>query len=209
MIPIIVGIIKYSTLDISKKLIWYLCCYTLLGEIGNYCYLNFYDVPPETKNNSPLFHFYSYIEFGILAFIFYRKSDNLRWKRMIKVLCLVFYSFSIVNLIFWESVWVFNSNQRFVEGIFVFIILFAFFIDLLKNVEDVYFERNSYFWLSTGFLMYFTGTLFVFLFENKFIAYEMASPKEEFIDYHGYIHGIIFIVLLLHYSVFLWMREKN
>lgn len=120
-----------------------------------------------------------------------------------------FYIFSICNLIWWESIWSFNSNQRFFEGILILVILIGFFIQLMRTAEEIYFEKDPYFWLSTGFLIYFTGTLFIFLFEKKFVDYWLASPKEEYIDYHSYIHGIIFIILILHYSVFLWMRKKN
>ena len=209
-VPIIVGAVRYRRLDFFQKLIWYLMVYTLATEIWSMWYIFVYETPPGVeKNNLPIFHSYSYLEFGVIAFIFHQKLRSVPWKNVIKLISVIFYVFSIINLILWESIWVFNSNQRFLEGVLIFIILISFFIQLMRNAEDVYFERNSYFWLATGFLFYFTGTLFVFLFEKKFIDYYLASPKVDFIDYHGYIHGVLFIILNLHYTVFLWMREKK
>ena len=209
IVPIIIGTIKFTRLDLPRKLIWYLMIYTFVTELCSIYYLDYYDVPAESKNNTPMFHLYSYLEFGIMAFIFHRKSNDSLWKSVIKLMSFVFYIFSICNLIFLESIWNFNSNQRFVEGVFVLIILIGFFVQLMRDVEDIYFERNSYFWLAAGFLIYFTGTLFVFLFEKKFMDYWIAAPKEEFVDYYGYIHGVIFIILLIHYSIFLWMKEQK
>jgi hypothetical protein len=183
--------------------------YTLVTELLSMWYIDFYDAPIETKNNLPIFHSYSYLEYGVVAFIFYKKAKILTWRKTILALSIFYYAFSIINVLNWESIWEFNSNQRFVEAILIFIVLVGFFVQLLRNVEDVYFERNPYFWLSTGYFIYFAGTLFVFLFEKKFTEYAIAMPKEEYIDYHGYIHGVIFILLILHYSMFLWLKEKN
>ncbi len=209
IIPILIGIIRINRLTLPQKLIWILMIYTLVGEIFAFWYVYVYDIPPETKNNLPMFHFYSYVEYGVIAFIFYKKANNITWKRIIIALSIIYYGFSIINVLNWESIWVFNSNQRFVEGILIFIILVGFFVQLLRNVEDVYFERNPYFWLSTGYFIYFAGTLFAFLFEKKFTEYALAMPKEDFIDYHGNIHGVLFILLIIHYSLFLWLKKKN
>jgi hypothetical protein len=209
IIPILIGIIRLQRLTLPQKLIWYLMIYTLVTELLSMWYIDFYDAPIETKNNLPIFHSYSYLEYGVVAFIFYKKAKILTWRKTILALSIFYYAFSIINVLNWESIWEFNSNQRFVEAILIFIVLVGFFVQLLRNVEDVYFERNPYFWLSTGYFIYFAGTLFVFLFEKKFTEYAIAMPKEEYIDYHGYIHGVIFILLILHYSMFLWLKEKN
>lgn len=62
IVPIIIGAVKYKRLNLFQKLIWYLMVYTLVTELWSMWYIKYYDSPPESKNNMPIFHSYSYIE---------------------------------------------------------------------------------------------------------------------------------------------------
>jgi len=151
-------------------------------------------------NNMPLFHCYTYIEFIFILVIYYKVLKIPAYRIILMFCATLFAVFSIVNLVLWESLLEFNSNQRYVEGFIIMIICVLFFLQLLRKAEFIKLETYPYFWLTSGFLTYFAGTLIVF--------YLVRRLEDDSADFYWGIHGILNILLNVCYALTLWMGRR-
>jgi hypothetical protein len=114
-------------------------------------------------NIFPLFHLFTIVELFFLGLIFFYafQSSGLRGLLLFLLgLCLVY---TLVNSIFFEEIWLFNANARLVEGIFMVLMSLLLFRHLLRSPEVVHVENFPLFWINSGILFYFSGTLFLLL----------------------------------------------
>lgn len=192
--PTLVGVFLFKRLPRLCKylciLIFSLAIFEFVGEIAsNYLGTNLF-----------LFHLYTYVEFGIIAFIFYNLSKEVVWKRIILIFAIIFALFSIINLTFIETLLQFNSNQRYLEGIMILIFCVGYYTKLLRKAENIYLEKHPFFWLTSGYFIYFAGTLFLFLFSRELMENNNAAFWS--------LHGILNIFLNLIYVLTLWLGSK-
>ena len=153
-------------------------------------------------NNMFLFHLYTFVEFGFVSAIFYLLSRSEAWKKLILIVSSLFVVFSILNLLFFEGIEQFNSNQRYFECISVFVYCVGYYLGVLRSSESFFLEREPMFWLTSGYLLYFSGTLFLFLYTKSF----MDVGKE--LRYWE-LHGILNIWLNVIYSFVLWLGTRK
>ncbi|MFT5777351.1 MAG: hypothetical protein ACI837_000283 [Crocinitomicaceae bacterium] len=151
-------------------------------------------------NNMWIFHLYTLLEVVFIAWIYNDLSNN-RNTKIVNVLLVVFIMFSAVNIICIESLKEFNSYQRFIGGVTIIIYALIYFVQLFKEAKIERLERHAYFWLNSAFLIYFAGTLFLFILTENILAD----------DSHNYwnLHAILNISLNLGYTATLWMGVKK
>jgi hypothetical protein len=190
LVPALVGAIFYSKLIRSVRVLSILVGLTLLIEVAARVLFEY------GINNMFIFHLYSFIEFGFIALIYYQVSTNPHWRKLILTLSVLFGTFSIVNILFLEKITEFNSIQRHVELIGLAIILVIYCYKLIHEDRNVNFFQNPFFILTGGFLIYFGGTMYLFVFSKELLNGDKTS--------YWIIHGIFNIFLNITYTVVLW-----
>ncbi len=154
-----------------------------------------------SMNNLPLFHLFTFIEFiaiSVMYYLIFKSSRTLR--TLVVILSISFLLFSIINLFKWEDIYVFNSNQRFAEFIVLLTYFLLFFRIALKGTFNLPLVQHPYFILTLGYFIYFTGTIFLFLNANNFIALDIVN--------YWMIHAILSIFLNVIYFIVLWKGSK-
>lgn len=162
--PIIIGAIYVKSLPFALKILFvFLLIMGGLELISTI--LSFNQV-----SNLAFFHAFAYIEFTAIAFIFFFSYDSVFWRGVSMIFLAGFLVFSVVNNIYYEPVDGFNTNQRYVEGMLAIILCAGYYISLLRRPVHRYLERQPMFWLASGWLIYFAGTLYLFLFSKELLA---------------------------------------
>lgn len=162
--PIIIGAIYFKSLSFAIRILFLFVAITGVFElITTVMSLN-------QMNNLLFFHTYVYIEFLAVVAIFFFSYDSVFWRGMALFFLGSFLLFSLVNNVFFEAVDLFNSNQRYAEGIIVLLMCAGYYISLLRRPIHRYLERQPMFWLASGWLIYFAGTLYLFLFSQELLA---------------------------------------
>lgn len=152
-------------------------------------------------NNMYMFHLYSYIEFLVISCIFYSLFQSKRLKISVILSLVCFYIFSIVNLIKWESIVDFNSNQFAFEAVLIFFYCIGYYSELLQRPIVMHLEKNPEFLLVSGYFIYFSGTFMLFV-----------SSKELLLtNNEGYwiLNSILNIILNTTYALVLWLGKKR
>lgn len=170
LIPIFIAISRFRNLPAyAKCLLIYLVISGIVNTIATILAKNH-------MNNLWLLHIYTILESFLLLYYFKLITLNRSVNSAIRVLLWAFPLFCIINFLFLQSLYNFNTYARPVEAI-IFITLCAVYW-WQGNEEDS--EKpwgnipNN--WIVTGLMLYFAGAFFLFLLA-KYIMTGVANKK--------------------------------
>lgn len=158
-------------------------------------------------NNLFLFHAFTYVEFGCISFMYFSLFRRIRKvRRSILFLGVIFLGLSIYFLLIKEGFDQYNSLQRAVENSIVVVYALFFLFLFSKRTPEERFLLKPYFFLSCGFLIYFSVTFVVFLDANHYIELNNL--------FNWSVHSVMNILLNAIYFSALWtggrmMRKTN
>jgi hypothetical protein len=75
-------------------------------------------------------------------------------------------------------------------------------VQILRQAEYMYLEKTPFFWLTSGYLVYFSGTLLLFLFARLIFENDPGG-------YHWNIRQFLQIGLNMIYVVTFWLGCKK
>lgn len=162
--PILVGAICFRSLSTTIRVLFVFVLLTGALELTSGWMM------AHKINNLALFHLHVYVEFTAITALFFLTYDSVLWRGIALSFFGIFMTYSLVNLVFYEDWSRFNSNQRYVEGLMIIVMCVGYFISLLRRPIHRYLEKQPMFWLTSGFLIYFAGTLYLFLFSKELLA---------------------------------------
>lgn len=188
--PIIVGAIGYRAFSFNIRFLFLFICLTGVLELISGILMHY------QMNNLLLFHIHVYLEFIFITLIFFFVYDSVLWRAVSLIFLGIFLVYSIINNVFYEGLEIFNSRQRYVEGLMLIVMCAGYFISLMRRPIHRYLEKQPMFWLVSGWLIYFAGTLYLFLFSNEL----MAEEKFQFWEVHSVLNiglNTIYVVAFL------------
>jgi len=150
-------------------------------------------------NNMPAFHLSTWIEVLLVTFIFDGILNGLR-KRIIRYGALLFIFFSLYSIFFLEGLYEFNTAQKYAANVFIILICLFFFAQLMIEAKVTNPWKESSFVLAANLLIYYAGTLFVFILANNMISNDMKL---------WYFQSILFIILMFGHTIVLWMKAQK
>ncbi|MGI9544257.1 MAG: hypothetical protein ACR2MX_13440 [Cyclobacteriaceae bacterium] len=140
-----------------------------------------------------------------LITILYRKvfADSI-WKRLIIFIPIAFAIFLVLNVLFGEGAKNLSSYIRSVEGLLIIGITLVWFYQAFNNTSIKAIHREPMFWVSSGFLIYFAGTFFLFITSTYLLEHDEGILLVAFS-----INSIANICKNLLFTVALWMRPQT
>ena len=196
-IPFFVAIYNRKKLTYPLKYLGYLMYFSALIEIISEI------MWWKEMNNLFLLHIYVIAEFILIGWMYQLYLYKLYNRNIIPILILAFSIFSVINSLFIQSIQTFNTHSRPI-GNFIFIIFsISYFYKLLKELKIRYLELNPMFWINTGILIYFSGSLFLFIFSN----YLLKNSTQN--NLFWTIHAGLNIFINIFYAIGLWLSREN
>ena len=200
IIPLLVAIWKYNRLQKTQKTLVYLCVVILIVEsVSNILW--YYQ-----KNNLPVYHFYTIVEFGLIIAIYKEELKKTFPYYFFYILFIGFLLFAITNMIFFQALTTFNSNATTLLGFLVIFLSLSYFYALLKETVYSPLEKKPMFWINAGFLIYFSSNLILFYVNN--IMFPNPEPNEVSYLLWG-LHAIVNIILIVFYTISLWVNPRQ
>jgi hypothetical protein len=117
-----------------------------------------------------VYNLHNILLFGLIAFLYYTQIKGKIWKWFIISAFLVFFCLALVDyqtILYW-NIDRFNKFSYPVSGFFSIIFLLLYFYQLLKELSVPNLSDYPLFWFSTGGLIYFSGTFFMYLLIQNF-----------------------------------------
>ncbi|GAB3996297.1 hypothetical protein GCM10028807_38490 [Spirosoma daeguense] len=151
-----------------------------------------------------LLHLYTPIEFNIIALFYRRFFSNFYPKWLVIALLLIFNSFVILNVLFVQPLTVFNTYSRGLESLMVIGLAVLCFYKMLTELDVKHPETYPVFWINTGFLLYFAGSLILFVLAN--ITIEQPNQSLSLMSWG--LHSCLFVLMHLAIGLGLWFSPN-
>lgn len=120
--------------------------------------------------NLPLLHAFTLVEFVLVSFFYYSLFPR---RRVILLVTMgIFALLCLVNSIFLQSIWTYNSYTRSLEAILICLLGVLYFLDNMEREKPHPIGAN---WFNTAFLLYFAGAFFLFLLSNLIVGNKAAN----------------------------------
>jgi hypothetical protein len=169
LIPLAIGALRFRHLAVASRRVWYYLLLTGLFEFASLV-LWFRQI-----NNVALVHLYTLIEFTIISLYFYAVFRVRSRRHIVLIVLAVFALACVLNSLFLQPLQTFPSNTRSLEVLLICAYCFFYFFERLKESgPGKQAERQGYDWFAAGLLLYFSSSIFLWLFGQEFRQYSFA-----------------------------------
>jgi hypothetical protein len=141
----------------------------------------------------------------MLLYLYYRAAETP--KKLASGIAVVYTIFSIVNFFFIQDYNVFNSYTILFSCVIFVSYSLAYFRKLLIEIPVTAIHRLPMLWVNISVLQFYTGTVFIFIFNNYLL-------KAEDVKFHlltWSLHNILNTTSNILFFVAIWqeLRKKN
>ncbi|NII27008.1 hypothetical protein HB364_18095 [Pseudoflavitalea sp. X16] len=156
-------------------------------------------------NNLFLLHIYTVEECGMLLWFY-----SYLWRERIplRVFLYVFLSFlvfAVINSMLLQPLTQNNTYARSIEAVIMIACAIAFFYKMLSEARIHKPERSPYFWINTGLLIYFSGSLLLFTLSNYIRGPEYKQLRMDIWTLHAFFN----ILLYTFITIGLWKQRRK
>lgn len=197
-LPIIIGFTRFSFLNKSLKIVWYLFIFFFLKD--TYALIHMFLSP----NILYIQNLEAIINVLLVGILFYYSVSNPVQKKIIVVLTL---GCTAVTILFYSNNDV-SSVSLAVFRAFSIILSMLYFNRLLVEMNVKSITKHSMFWFTSGLLIYATGTFFSMLFSEYWYQSSNKVPAHLF-DKYWNRGQLLFIVFSLFSAYGLWVSKYD
>lgn len=126
-------------------------------------------------NNMFLYHFGSIGDLWITTYYILSRSGGKKWRTAFYTIGCAYTLFSLLNIIFWEDITLFNSNSAVVASLITLFVCMYYMLTLSKSNDILYFQKLPMFWQVSGLLIYSAVSILVVVSYRYFISLNMKS----------------------------------
>ncbi|SHJ05313.1 hypothetical protein SAMN02745146_2130 [Hymenobacter daecheongensis DSM 21074] len=163
LVPLAVGLWRWRRLAVAHRpLVWFAlgpgCVLGLASEIGRYVFRN---------NIAPL-RLTVLAETLVLGWAYWYALDSPRTRLFLLGALGVFGLVFVAESVYWHGFW--RGENAYAHTVQTFVLLsFAllYFEHLLRELHTIRLEHDPMFLISVGVMLYYAGTLMIFLLENS------------------------------------------
>ncbi|SOD12178.1 hypothetical protein [Pedobacter xixiisoli] len=159
LLPIIVFLFKYK---LAGKGLKYLFYFLILAALINLAALFLVRMG---MRNLPLLHLYTVVETVFFLAYFHSIFENENIKKVIKVIMFAFPALCVVNFIFIQDLFTFNTYTRPLEALIITVICLLY---LYKSSASENWLGSPINWVNMGILLYFPAASIIFILANYF-----------------------------------------
>lgn len=147
--------------------------------------------PYFTQSNEIVYDLFTLFEFIILVYVLLKELKPAKIETWLLAIYLSFISLWCYEFFFTTNTLISYS----IEALVIISLSVYYFYKVFMDMEIVKLTKHYFFWINSGFLIYFTATFFVMLFE-EFIR-EGSQEMTHFLWVIQLISNIIFSTLLI------------
>jgi hypothetical protein len=164
----------------------YILLITLLGKYAEY-------LPQNTPGYRALFNWLIIpLEFLYFIGLYLAFTRNGKIKKMILAMFVVYIASFIIDLVFFKPEYTYLYWRSYTVGTIILLILVVtYFYELLNSERLFTFYRVPEFWVSTGVLLFYVGTL-------PFHSFWNTAAKEFYSAFYSNKHNFYILLYLMH-----------
>lgn len=191
LIPVVVAVYRRSQLATRHRILVIYLALTMLVNV--ICRI----LAQQGINNIPVLHFYALLEMWLFSGFFYRVIKNNTLKRIIWAIPIVFIILCVINFVFFQSIYTFNTYTRPLGAIVIIFFCMAYWWQPASAEESEVWTAVADNWVVSAILFYFSSALFLFIFSNYLI--QQVSKQANVLIWN--IHAAIVMLMYLMLAV--------
>lgn len=193
LLPIGIFLAKYKKApQATKYLFWYLIATLLINSSALV-------VVKMGKRNLPLLHVYTLVETVFFLAYFRAIFDSPKIKRALNILMFGFPLLCVINFLFIQDIFTFNTYTRPLEAIMLTFICLLYFY---KSGFAENWLNSSINWLNIGILIYFPVAAIIFILSNYFTFVGLNLEMTRLIwDVHAILVLIMYLIWTKGFSL--------
>jgi len=158
-------------------------------------------------NNMPALHVYVALGFPLLIWFYQAVLRSFINPRLLWWVAGLFFIFTIINSLCYQSIWMFNSYALTVQSVLMVVLsLSTYTLQLNRAVKDLKRdELTSLNWINSGLFIYFVSNLLLYYF-GDFIMHALPADLSK---YTWTLHSFFATVLYVCICVGLWILPKH
>jgi len=154
-------------------------------------------------NNLFMFPIYTLWEFEMISLFYFMTFKAIPLRRIIIGTMLLFAMLTIADVCLVNGLKRFNYYSRSIEGLIIITYTIIYFYTVLSEMSIAKPEKEGTVWISMAFLIYFSGTLFLFIFGD----YVTRHSYKTYGVYWGF-HAIVMWLLYSMIAIGLWHKRR-
>ena len=198
LLPVFFGFFRLKHLIKNYLFVLILVVVSLIVEIISYTIIKYFN-----SSNIVLYNIYMIIETLLISAFYFSYVDKKSLKITILIITSMFITASIIELIIQKKNTMSEISLTF-EALFAISMAVITFHQILQKQLYLNILKAPILWINSGFLLFFAGNLFVFLF-SKFL-HEFA--QKAFYEIWGF-HSILNIILYILISIGFWKTKTS
>jgi len=196
LLPIVFGLFYYPRLEVSGK---YILLYTCIGAVFNLLADYF---TGRYGNNMPVFHIYAVLEFTVCVLFFRSVFSGSRLTRFFPWVIFSFVILSTFNIFFIQNIFSFNSYPRTIAAVTIIVLCLWHMYRMLGRKPDSA-TGNSSLTICVGLLLYFSGSLFLFMFGRYLQESRLA------VEFGWSVHALLVLTMYLFFTVAFYQSRNR
>ena len=202
LLPFAVGMLRFKYLKEEYKLLLaYLTASVLVETWGEVTFFM------GSKGNMIGYNIYTILEVTLLGLLYYQFIKTQVFRQIVLISIVVFDLLATYRLI--ADPHAYDDLSWSLSNALLIVYVLLFFYDLLKQPEIAVLTRYPMFWISSGILIFFSGTIFVFLF-GKYIISDMDAMGDlwDMIKWLNILYNILLAVGLYQKKAVVTLRPQ-
>lgn len=190
LMPLALAIPQRGKMPLKLKLVVLILILSLISDLLSLILIQ------SSLHTNIVGNIYLIIQFTLLAFVF---RMQLPYQRVINITMLVSTLFCVLNFIFFQGPWVFNSVSSVVTSLILMAFCIVYLYRLLNDLPATHVHKLPMLWITFAVLMYYGGNFFLFLGKNYLTIGETGSHKLMWV-----LHNLLNITKNILFAVALW-----
>lgn len=195
LVPLACGWLFYRQLPAGVRyILLYTCTAAVFNLLADY-------LTERYNNNMPVFHLYAVLEFTCCTLFFRTVFAGTRLARFLPAVIFLFIALSAYNALFVQDIFSFNSYPRTIASVTIIVLCLLHMYRTLGRREEEAGGRPSL-TISLGLLLYFSGSLFLFLFSHYLLESRLA------VELGWSIHATLVLAMYLFFAVAFYQSRR-
>lgn len=195
------GIYYYKKVDAPYRWIAILMLLTLVSElVAKYIAFGL-NVP-----NNVVYHVFTPLEYAIYILIFNSFLGRKAWTKFLWLSLGLLIALEIVNTLFFQPLYVFNTNTITVENAFLVILSLILFLKIRQHPSQQNLLKDGVFWFNSAVLCYYAyNVLYQGL--HKMQVYLLDNPPQIIYDFNMLFSGLLYLTFT--FAIYLNAKHRT
>jgi hypothetical protein len=208
LVPFVLYLLKYKQVGKEDKMLAVFILITLVRNTAAVSLEVAHAICECPLNNLFFYNWHNLLSFSCLSYIYFYHLKSSYTRTLIIFANVTVYLVALTNIdtIIHFQTPHFSENAFILSRIYSIFLLLLFFYQLLREMKVPHLTQNSLFWFSSGGLLYYSGTLFPYL----FIKYTFQNSDLTLAQQYWMIDAVLSIIFSVTLSFSVWyMRIKE